>query len=508
MAVECLIGVDIGTGACKTVIIDIEGRVLGRAIEEYPTDYPAPGWAEQDPQHWYRAFCSTVRRAMADASVPSEAVRGISFDGATHTVVLMDSRQQIVRRPILWTDKRTGPQVERIRRQLGDRVAALTFNVPGCAWTLAHLLWIREQDPSSWERTARILPAKDYVRYRVTGEMVTDFVDATGTMLLDMGSFTWSNELCEFLGVTQEMLPPLVSPNEIVGRVTSRVAQETGLVPGTPVVAGASDTAVEVFGAGAMRPGDFTVKLGTSGRICVVSDRAHVSPMLVTYPHLVRGLWYPGTGTGACATSYRWLRDVFCVAEERLSEDLDGGVSAFQIMDMQAATCPPGSEGLVFHPYLLGEGAPYNDPALRGDFLGLTIRHGRRHFMRSVLEGVAFSLRDCVNTIHDIGIPMERGRLIGGGSRSDLWSQIVSDVLGMEFDRMNASDAAFGAAMLAGVGIGVFGSLEEAAALCVRVRDHIMPDTGRMETYAKLFDIYKESAHALFEVNHRLSAKR
>ncbi|MEW6226827.1 MAG: FGGY family carbohydrate kinase [Bacillota bacterium] len=503
MGKDRLIGVDLGTGACKTVVMDASGNILGRASEEYPTYYPGRGWAEQEPEDWYRAFCSSLQQAIKQACVPPELIGAVSLDGATHTVALLDGKKDVVRKAILWTDKRTKAQAEKVGRHFGDEVLRITHNAPGCAWTIAHLLWIRDAEPAVWDKAVLILPVKDYVRYRITGEVATDYIEAVGTMLADANTFEWSRRLCEFAGVNLDMLPPIVSPSDIVGCITKQGAEDTGLLEGTPVVAGAPDTAVEMFGAGAMHPGDFTVKLATSGRICVVADRPFAHPEIVTYPHLVKGRWYPGTGTTSCATSYRWFRDAFYSQEGCTLPDREP--NAFQVMDIEAARCPAGSEGLIFHPYLLGEGSPYYDPDLRGDFLGITVRHRRRHFARAVLEGTAFSLRDCVGLLRALGIQMGKGRLIGGGAQSNLWGQIVADVLDMELIRMEASDAAFGAAMLAGVGGGVFNDLEDAVARCVKVRDPIVPNRQRARVYAGLFDIYKQTVDALRELNHRLS---
>lgn len=504
MVNNCLIGVDCGTGACKTIIIDYNGRILGQAVKEYPTYYPAPSWAEQDPRDWYNAFCTTLLLAMEQANISSETVKAISFSGATHTAVLLDEKGKILRNAILWIDKRAKLEVDMIKKHFGNRLMSIAYNQINCMWTIAHLLWLRKNETKIWSKIAHILSCKDYIRYRLSNQYVTDYIDASGTMLMDVDKFEWSQELCEFIKLNPSLLPPIVSPFEVVGYITEQGARESGLLKGTPIVTGSSDTVVEMLGAGAILPGEFTVKLATAGRICVTSEKPFIDSRIVVYRHLIKDKWYPGTGTNSCASSYRWFRDTFCYGENQLSKGF--GLNTYKIMDLEATKSPPGSNGLLFHPYLLGESSPYYDPELRGDFIGITLRHNKNDFIRAVLEGVAFSLKDSINLLKDLKIVMNKGRLIGGGAQSRIWSQIITDVLNIKLERVECSDAAFGVAMLAGVGINVFDSLEDAVNHCVRVLDFITPNKKNILMYGKLFKIYKESALVLKETNYKLSA--
>ena len=344
-------------------------------------------------------------------------------------------------------------------------------------WTLPQILWVKEHEPQNFAKMRYIFFEKDYIRYELTGVYCTDYIDAQGSMLFDCNKNEWSEELLAIAGITANQVPPIVKPTDVVGGVTETAAKSCGLKEGTPVICGTSDTVLEVFAAGAVQKGDATVKLATAGRICVITEKPYPNPFLVNYAHVVEGLWYPGTGTKAAASSYRWYRDTF------------GG--DYAELNAGAEHVPIGSDGLLYHPYLNGELTPYADPMLCGSFIGMRTIHTKAHFTRSVLEGVALSLLHCKKTLEEIGIaPSDRATIIGGGAKGELWRQITADCLGMELVKTTSSDSSLGSAMLAGVAMGVFVSCKDAVNACVKVESITKPIKENTEKYDKLFEEY------------------
>ncbi|NLN18016.1 MAG: xylulokinase [Firmicutes bacterium] len=502
MSGQYLLGIDIGSGACKITLIDLQGRPVYTAAHEYPTYYPQAGWAEQNPPDWYEAVCAAVLQ-MKEKGFVSSKIAAVCLSAPTHTAVLMDEHFRVLRPAILWTDQRSAPQAERLEREFGQEIFEVTCNRVDPVWTLPQLLWIKENEPQVWHKVAYILFAKDYVRWRLTGTYVTDSIEAVGSMLFDARTKRWSERLCTLVGLSTERLPKVVEPTEVVGWVTAEAARATGLQEGTPVIAGATDTALEVFGAGAVESGQSTIKLATAGRICVITDRACPHPYLFNYPHVVPGRWYPGTGTKSCASSYRWLRDALYGHEKAAA--LESGANVYELIDQEAARVPVGSEGLLFQPYLLGELSPYGDPYLKGAFFGLTMRHTRAHFARAVLEGVGFSLLDSMSVLEEMGMAPQDLRIIGGGARSPLWRQIISDILGQSLTQPLTADSSFGGALLAGVGIGLFEDAAAAAKQCVKTAGRTEPDMENHARYRALFEIYKEAHDNMAATYRKLS---
>jgi xylulokinase len=500
-----LLGVDFGGGASKATLLSTEGQVVATAIKEYPTYYPQVGWAEQEPEDWYTALKDNFREIIAGTGISPGEVAALALDAATHTGVLLDEEFKVLRRSIYWTDQRSRTQAAELKQQHGTRIFELAYHQPDPIWTLPQLLWVKENEPEVWKKAARLLFVKDYVRYRLTGQYGTDRIDAMGSMLLDAQKMEWSPELCALAGIPGAALPELAAPLEVIGNVSPVAARETGLAESTLVVAGTTDTALEILGAGAIRLGQVTVKLATAGRICAITDRAYPHPQLVNYRHVLPDLWYPGTATKACAASYRWYRDVLGKYETSAAAKTG---NAYELMDRAAAAIAPGSEGLFYHPYLLGELTPYADPCLRGSFTGITAHHTKAHFNRAVLEGVAYSLRDCIGVLYDLGVKMEEFRIIGGGAKSGVWRQIVADVLGIELLKAETDDSSFGAAMLAGVGAGLFASCAAAAARCVRTSSVTRPNERNHRQYEQLFPIYKEIHDGLAPVYHKLAGMK
>jgi len=490
-----LLGVDIGFSSLKSTLVRIDdGSVAASASKELASTAPSAGWSEQDPDDWYDAFVETVRFVVAAAS-PGAGVLGVSFSAGAHTPVILDAGLRPLRPAILWNDQRSGAEAAELNDRHGELLLATGYQRAAPTWTLAQLWWLARHEPDIVARARHLLVAKDYLRFRVTGRLATDEIDAMGTLLLDAPARRWSRELCGLAGWPYETLPEILRCTDHAGEVTAAVAAATGLRPGTPVIAGASDTAIEALGAGAITPGDGVVKLATAGTTSIITGAPRPDPRVITYYHVVPGLWYQITATNSCASAHRWLRDLLFPGNAG-----DG----FAAMDRLAAEVPAGSEGLLFHPYLNGERSPYWDPELRADFVGLTFRHGRGHLARALYEGVAFSLRDCLGGLESVDLRMTSARIVGGGAQSATWRQIVADVLGIEVAKPLHDDASFGAALLAGVGIGAFSDCRDAVERCVRIEERHQPDAGRVRLYDELFGLYREAQRGLESVNHRL----
>ncbi|MAF67128.1 MAG: xylulokinase [Planctomycetes bacterium] len=496
-----LVGADIGTSGFKTCLIDARGTVLGAASRELTTAHPHPGWCEQDPEDWYRAFGETLLEAREQAGVAAPDIAALCIDAAAHTPVLTDEAGSVLRPAIMWTDQRTGEQVRRLEAEHGDEIFAIGYQAVNPTWTLPQLLWVAENEPEVARRTARVFIAKDYLRWRLTGAWGTDPIDAMSTLLFDARRRRWSPRLIELARFRPEQFPPVQAPSSVAGEVLPQPAQELGLEPGTPVITGTSDSALEMYGAGAVEPGQCVVKLATAAYTNVVTDSARPHRRTLTYYHVVPDMWYSVAATNSCASALRWFRDVFCRHEVHRAES-EGG-SAFAMIDELAASAPAGSEGVLFHPYLLGERSPHWDPDLRASLVGLSMRHDIRHVARAVLEGIAFSLRDCLSSIESLGFTTHEARIIGGGAASPLWRQITSDVLGLPLVYPENADASFGAALLAGVGIGVFTDERDAVKRCVKLRTRTEPDKSRNEQYQEIYELYRMTHAGLADVYHR-----
>lgn len=484
-----LLGIDFGGGSAKATLLSFGGQIIAEAGSEYPTYYPQKGFCEQRPDDWKKALREVSQSLLRKSGINAAEIAAVALDSATHTAVLCDEKYEPLGNAVHWTDSRASAEAEELRRGYGERIFALTCHRPDTIWTMPQLLWMKKNRPEIFAGIRHIFFEKDYLRYLLTGVWCTDAIEAGGSMLYDLTAADWSEELCSLIGLGREVLPPLCAPSDIIGRITADAAVLTGLAEGTAVVAGTTDTATEMLAAGAVKKGDTTVKLATAGRICVISDRACPDRDLVNYPHVVKGLWYPGSATKAAASSLRWYRDTF------------GG--DYRTMDEEAASVPVGCEGLFYHPYINGELTPYADPLLCGSFVGIRSTHNKAHFNRAVLEGVAFSLLHSKKKLGMLGLSCaEEATLIGGGSKSRLWGQILADCLGIGLRITESSDSSLGSAMLAGVAVGVFGSFEKAVEKCVHVKDHIVPRKENTEKYEALFTTYEKIHDALAPVYH------
>lgn len=500
MSAPYLMGIDIGAGSLKTMIITTDGQVRSSAGTDLTTHTPHPGWSEQDPMDWWRALCITVPRALHEAGIAAEQIAAVAFSAGAHTPVLEDTQGKVIRPAILWSDSRSAEEAAWLQQHHGDEILALACNRAAPTWTQPQLLWLARHEPEAFARIHRVYVAKDWLRSRLTGTWETDATEAVGTLLYDGRRDAWSERLCEMISLDPRTLPPIVKPTDVVGKVLPAAAQASGLGAGTPVVCGSSDTSVEAFGAGASTVGLGSVKLATAAAISIVGGGPRPSATVINYPFCVPGLWYTIGATNSCASAHRWLRDTFFMA------GISSGADAFRRMDEDAAAVTPGAQGLIFHPYLQGERTPHWDTQLRADFIGMTFAHDRRHFVRALYEGVAFSLRDVLEALRAQGLDMKEGRIIGGGSRSAVWRQIVADVLNIDIAMPRVTDASFGAALIAGVGVGAFPDEVTAASRTVSIVSRHRPDPAHRARYDDLHGIYRDAAKQLVSINHRLSA--
>ncbi len=486
-----LLGVDFGGGASKATLLREDGAVAAVNTVEYRTMYPKQGYAEQNPYDWYAAIKENIMAVIKKSGIHPSEIAVLSLDAATHTAVVCDKDFNVLCPSIYWTDTRSTDEVRYLKENFGDLILSSAYHSVDTIWTLPQLLWLKNNKPAVWEKCRRIMFAKDYVRHMLTGDYVTDNIEAQGSMLFDFNTGAWSEKLCEIIGFDACDMPRVVRPGDTVGTVTKKAAAETGLCEGTKVICGTTDTVMEVFASGAAALGETTVKLATAGRICIITDRAYPDKNLVNYSHIVDGLWYPGTATKSCAASYRWYRDTF-------GDD-------YKALDCGAQQISPGCDGLFFHPYLNGELTPYADPLLRGSFTGIRAGHDKRHFSRAVLEGVAYSLSESKNVLENLGISHNSyASIIGGGAYSPLWRQIVSDVLGISLVLRKNSDSSLGSAMLAGISAGIFENPADAINRCTEIIGETNPNTDNHLIYAENFKTYKKIHDALAPVYHEM----
>lgn len=489
-----VLGLDVSTTAAKAVVLDRAGRTAAAGRAEYSYQTPRPLWAEADPRQWWEGAAAAIREALAQVS--SREVEAVGLAGQMHGCVLLDSAGEVVRPAILWNDQRTAAQCDEIRRRLGDRLLSITGNDALTGFTAPKLLWVREEEPESWARTAHLLLPKDYVRFRLTGESATDKADGAGTLLMDTAARSWSEEMLAALEINPDWLPTAFEGPEITGTVHEEAARATGLTAGTPVVAGGGDQAANAVGCGAVDPGTVALSLGTSGVVFAPTREPVTEPegRVHSFCHCLPGRWHLMGVMLSAAGALRWFRDALAPG------------TSFAELDAEAATAPAGAEGLLFAPYLTGERTPHPDPAARGAFIGLTARHGRGHMVRALMEGVAFGLRDSLQLMESAGAPRpERIRASGGGTKSPLWRQILADALQAEIAvTATAEGAAAGAGLLAATGAGWFDSVGEAAAALVKVTQTTPPGPDR-ETYQNLHPLYQALYPALSPTFHSLT---
>ncbi len=490
-----VLGIDIGTGGTRALIIDKSGKVIASATEEHePFASPQIGWAEQKPEDWWRATGVAVRKALGNAGLGGDAIACVGFSGQMHGAVMLDDSDAVVRPALIWCDVRTEKQCVDFTAKVGaERLIQLTCNPALPNFTLTKFLWVRENEPKNWRRVKSVMLPKDYVRFRLTGDRAIDMADASGTLLLDVTNRRWSKEILAAAEMDESLLPKLYESPDVCGQVSAAGAAATGLKAGTPVVAGAGDQAAGATGMGIVTPGAVSATIGTSGVVFAATDRPALDAKgrLHTFCHAVPGRWHVMGVTQAAGQSLRWFRD-------RFGAGADDGRDPYERLTAEAAKVPVGSDGLLWAPYLMGERTPHLDPYARAALVGLTASHTRGHVVRAILEGVAFSLRDSFTLFAEMKVPVSKIRLGGGGARSPLWRQIQADVYGHEVEIVEAEEgAAYGAAILAGVGAKMWSSVDSACSDVVRVATKVAPQSAAVSELNKSYAAYRRMYPAL-----------
>jgi xylulokinase len=494
------LGIDIGTSGTKTLAINDRGKILGQAMATYPCYHPKPMWSEQDPDDWWNATVKTVRAVVKQAKIKPADVRAIGLSGQMHGSVFLDKQNRIVRRALLWNDQRTAAECVEIEKRAGGRkqLIGMVANPALTGFTAPKILWLRNNEPKNFAKTVKVLLPKDEIRRRLTGEFATEVSDASGMLLLDVVHRRWSKELLTKLDLDPSLLARCVESEEVTGRLTPEAAKKLGLSTDCMVVGGAGDCAAGAVGNGIVETGVLSTSIGTSGVVFVHSDSPQVDPegRLHTFCHAVHGKWHMMGVTLAAGGSLQWFRNALCEQVAALAKRRK--IDVYDVLTEEAAVTPPGAEGLFFLPYLAGERTPHADPFARGAFVGLTLKHGRGHMVRSILEGVTFSLRDCLSIIEELKVAVKQVRASGGGARSAIWWQMQADVLGKTVVSMAADEGpAYGVALLAAVGAGEFSSIEEACAATVRTKAQTKPNAGARKFYDKAFPLYQELYRSL-----------
>ncbi len=485
------LGMDVGTTGVKVLLVNGQGNVLGQETSEYPLLQPQPLWAEQNPADWWSAAITALNKVSHRHPLKGRLV-AIGLTGQMHGSVFLDRKGEVIRPAILWCDQRTGDQVRKIEETVGkERLNQITGNPVFTGFTAPKILWLRQNEPDAYQKIAKILLPKDYLRFKLTGEFASDVTDNSGTSMFDVSQRRWSLEILEALRIKQEWLAPVFESSEVVGKVERTAASLTGVPEGTPVVAGAGDQAASGVGNGVVSPGIISSTIGTSGVIFAFSEKVLKDPAgrIHFMCHAVPGKWHL---MGVCLSSggsLRWFRDNFC--QEEIVQAKREGRDPYEIIAEEAKGVPPGCEGLIFLPYLTGERTPHADPLARAVFFGATSRHTKKHFLRAVMEGVVFGLRDSIEAMKRLGLEIEEVRASGGGARSDLWCQIQADIFHQTIFRTeNPDTTSLGAAILAACGVGYFKTVPEACRVMVKIREKFLPDPKNSQVYDCIYQVF------------------
>ena len=508
MALEYLLGVDLGTSGTKTVLFDTDGNTVASATIEYPMYQPQNGWAEQDPADWWNAAKDTIRSVLDQSGVDPALVRGLGISGQMHGLVMLDENGKVLRRSIIWCDQRTAAECDEITEKIGaQRLIEITANPALTGFTASKILWVRNHEPEIYAKCRHILLPKDYVRYMLTGEYATEVSDASGMQLLDVANRCWSREVLEKLDIDESLLAKMYESPDVTGTVTKEAAALTGLKEGTPVAGGAGDNAAAAVGTGVVEEGKAFTTLGTSGVVFAHSDRVTIDPQgrVHTFCSAVPGCWTVMSCTLAAGLSLHWFRDNFCKEEMVAADGI--GKDPYFLMDQEAARVPIGANHLIYMPYLMGERSPKLDPNARGVFFGLSAIHTKYDMLRAVLEGVIYSQRECLDILRGMGVVSSEMLACGGGGTSKIWRQMLADLYGCEVKTAaNRGGPALGVAILAMVGTGEYASVPEACRAIIKADKIQAPIAENSEKYAPFYKLYTELYPALKESYSKLAA--
>lgn len=489
---QYLLGIDIGTSACKIAVFDREGKVISSASKEYRVYYPRPGWAEQDPAEWWEAVCRAVRQALEEKQISPEAIAGVGIDGQSWSAIAVDEKGKVLTRTPIWMDTRAAEICKELNQRIGEeKIFSLAGNSLQPSYSTAKILWYQKCLPEVYAHTCKILQSNSYIAFRLTGNMTQDLSQGYGLHCFDMRTGQWDEEMCERLGISPALLPELYPSHAVIGTVTEEAARACGLAAGTPVVAGGLDAACGTLGAGVIHPGETQEQGGQAGGMSICMDTYRADPRLILGFHVVPGKWLLQGGTTGGGGVMRWLEQELGAWERE--EGRRRGKSALELFNEAAEQVPAGCEGLVFLPYMAGERSPIWDPDAKGVFYGLDFSKTKAHMIRAAMEGVACSLRHNLETAEQAGAEVQVLRAMGGSANSLLWTQIKSDLTGKKVI-VPSSDTAttLGAAILAGVGIGMYRDFEEAVKLTVEEKRIHEPNPEKQEAYEKTYRIYRE----------------
>ena len=488
------LGIDIGTSGTKTLAMREDGEILANATVEYPLYSPKPGWSEQDPADWWDATVKSVKKVMKAAKLKAADIGGLGLSGQMHGSVFLDKKGQVIRRALLWNDQRTAAECEEIERLAGGRrrLIRMVANPALTGFTAPKILWLRNHERRNFDRTVQVLLPKDYVRFCLTGDFATEVSDASGTLLLDVAKRRWSRPLLNKLDLDADLFPRMHESEDVTGVLTASAAKAMGLKAGTPVVGGGGDQAASAIGNGIVRRGVVSATMGTSGVVFAHSDEVQVDPegRLHTFCHAVRGKWHVMGCVLSAGGSLQWFRNQLCQAE--IAAARKKKIDPYELITEQAAAAPAGSEGLFFLPYLSGERTPHADPHARGSWVGLSLRHGKGHMARSVMEGATYAMRDSLEIAKAMDIPVREIRLSGGGARSEFWRQMQADIYGQPVVTINAEEGpAYGVALLAAAGTGAYRDVVEACKATISVVTKTPAKAAAKKTYNAAYPVYQ-----------------
>lgn len=489
-----LIGVDIGTSGTKTVLFNESGQVITSSSKEYDIIQKQAGWAEQNPEDWWLATKETLKDIVIEAKIDTAQIKGIGLSGQMHGLVLLNKEGKVIRDAIIWCDNRTVAEAKEIEEKVGrEKLIQITGNPAIAAFTLAKLMWVKKNEPDIYRQIDKVLLPKDYIRYQLTGEFATEVSDASGMQLLDIRKRDWSEELLEILDIDRNFFGKVYESHDITGYISAEVAEETGLSTLTAVVGGAGDQAAGAIGNSITESGNISVTIGSSGVVfastdTVVTDEAG---RVQTFCHAIPNTWHVMGVTQGAGLSLKWYRDTFC--KEEKEEAAKEGKDVYEILTDQARTVEAGSEGLIYLPYLMGERTPHMDPYARGVFFGVRACHQKPHMVKAIMEGVGYSMLDCLELVRQLDIPVDHIKISGGGGKSDVWRQIHADLFNAPIHTINVSEGpALGVAILAGVGTGIYKSEKEACDKLISIKTISEPRMQQVETYKKLYPMYKK----------------
>ena len=491
-----LLGIDLGTLSLKTLLLDEEGSIRGIESKEYGIDTPQPNWSEQIPEVWWQAARESIRKLLFRSRIKPKSVLGIGLSGQMHGTVLIDKKKRCLRPAIIWADQRSKKECQKIYKKIGkERLIALTGNRAATGFMVCSLLWLKEKEKENFKRIEKVLLPKDYLRLRLTERVSTEVSDASGTCFFDIQKREWSLELLKLLGLPPGILPEVLESQEIAGEVSREAAEETGLAEGTPVIAGGADQPMGAIGNGIIGPGLVSSTIGTGGQLFtpITKVKVDAGQRIHTFCHALHKKWYLMGATLSAGLSLRWFRDK--IEENRIS---------YEMLSQEAERIRAGADGLIFLPYLIGERSPHFDSRAKGSFFGLTSSHTKGHFIRAIMEGVVYALRDSLEIFKEF-IRVKGIIASGGGAKSNLWRQIQADIFNSELVVSDtAEQAALGAALLAGVGVGKFKDIEEACKKTIRFSQRTLPIPENVKRYDEYYRIYRSLYPTLKENFYRL----